>query len=669
MRSDAAPGAGDETLLASADDLAHCIGTDPRLDGWSLTRRGAGYLEIQRGEVMLILAWPRLWTDADELAPHLVRARSGNWSLLLFGSDAEFHAHRVDALGGEYANVTAVPVPAPVERIVTVLRAWGSAYRMRMDMAKAELALERARYEIDLLINVGRALSQQQGDLDGLLQMILSKAREVTGADAGSIYIVAGGEDDDSERKLRFTHAQNTSQPALEMENPGIELDVSASSIVGACVLSGEVINIPDLYALDEPGTGNNPWGFVHDKQFDQKYDYQTRAMVTVPMISARRQVIGVIQLINKYARGVLRLENTDDFATKVVPFDEVSIHYARSLASQAGIAMENAQLNQEVREVFEGFVKASVVAIEKRDPTTSGHSVRVADLTVRLAEVTDRVTTGPYADLRFTHDDIQQISFAALLHDFGKVGVREHVLVKPKKLYKEERQLIESRFEFIRRTMENELLERKVEYLLRAERDRVAEELATFDRDAQSKLEELDDFLQFILKCNQPSLLEQGGFERIADIASRTYRSLDGRQLPYLTEEETIALQIPRGSLTVEERKQIEDHVVHTFEFLSTIPWGKTFQNIPDIAHAHHEKLDGSGYPLGLGADQIPAPSKMMTISDIYDALTASDRPYKKAVPVDKALDILSSEVGRGKLDSNLFQLFLDAKIWQLHQ
>lgn len=651
-------------VVATAVDVARLVRTDARFSAWELIDRGIDYLEIVRDGAYVALAWPARWAGAGKLDVHLLRARSGNHHLVLMGSDdalGQLDAEQLDAPG-----VSLVSMPLSVIRLWAVLRSAWEGCRLRRTAARLELELDRARYENDMLISIGRALSQERS-LRSLLSLILTRAREVTGADAGSIYVVDGDDDGDADRRVRFVVSQNDS---IVVDTKEFSMPVSAQSIVGACVLSADVINIPDLYQLDSPGTGNNPWGFQHDRSFDQKYGYQTRSMLTVPMISARARVIGVIQLINKRARGQLVLNTPTCFESGVVPFDAVSESYCTTLGSQAGIALDNALLNDEVRTLFEGFVRASVTAIESRDPTTSGHSERVADLTVGLAEATDRVDNGAYAGLRFSADDLKQIEYAALLHDFGKVGVREHVLVKAKKLYSHQRDLILSRFSYIRQTLENEQLNSKVGYLLKQSREQTAAQLAArlgeLEQRTAGRIAEIDEFIRFILQANEPSVLEQGGFERIADIAARTYTDREGDIRPYLTEEEASALQILRGSLTGEERAEIESHVVHTYKFLQQIPWGRIFRQIPEIAGAHHEKLDGSGYPHGLTGPQIPAPAKMMTISDIYDALTASDRPYKKAMPRDRALDILSTEVQKGRLDSELFQLFLEAQVYR---
>ncbi|WP_428262909.1 HD domain-containing phosphohydrolase [Haliangium sp.] len=659
--------------VTSVDDMRRLLAGDARLGGWRVIDRSVDYLEIEQREVFLVLLWPALWQRPEALEPHLVRARSGNYGIVLFGTDVELAAGPpagpIETL--DAPHIAVMPVPAPAGRIVLGLRQAYTFGCMQRDAAEAELDLDRARYEHEMLISVGRALSQQR-DLRSLLDIILRRAREASGADAGSIYVVEGDDDDDvRERKVHFKVAQNDSVESVATETTGFSMPVSNESIVGLCVLTADEINIPDLYELDPPGVGNNPWGFIHDRSFDERHGYQTRSMLTVPMISARQQVIGVIQLINKRARGVAALSVPGAFRSGVVPFDDVSVAYTKSLASQAGIALENAMLNEEVKTLFEGFVRASVTAIEARDPTTSGHSERVARLTTGLARVTDRVDTGPYAHLRFTTDEMTQLEYAALLHDFGKVGVREHVLVKAEKLYPMERALIEQRFQYIKKTIESETLSRKVDYLLEASRERAVVDLEAMlggiDRDAGERLAELDGFVRFVLEANRPTVLAEGKFEHLTSIAALRYLDGDGRERPYLTPGEVEALGVLRGSLTREERAEIESHVVHTFNFLQQIPWGRTYRRVPQIAGAHHEKLDGSGYPNGISGAGIPVPARMMTISDIYDALTASDRPYKKAVPVERALDILGMEVKDGRLDADLYRIFVEARVFDL--
>lgn len=650
--------------VVTPDDLVNAVARDRRMIGYRVRRQGDGWIELEvvaqrsKSPVLLVVAWPEVWRDAIALRPHLVRARSGNYALLLCGTDAELDDARLAELPAD-ADITALASPMSMTRLLLQLRSRSEAIAMRMAAASIEIELERSRHENDMLISIGRALSQER-DIRSLLGIILRRACEVTNADAGSVYIVEGQDEDVMKRKLRFAASQNDSRTVEQSE---FLMPVSETSIVGTCVLSGDRINVTDLYNLDEPGTGNNPWGYIHDRSFDDRYRYQTRSVLAVPMISARAEVIGVIQLINKRAKGWITLDLPSDFEDGVVQFDNVSETYVGALASQAGIALENVLLYEEVKGLFDSFVKAAVTAIESRDPTTSGHSERVAELTVGLA----RAVNGAFRESRFSPNDLTQIEYAALLHDFGKVGVREHILVKAKKLYEHERELILQRFQLIKRGYKIESLESKVRYLMEASREQAAERIAATDRDIIAKIAELDAIIKFVLQANEPTVLDQGGFERIAELAGMTYADDNGTEHPLLTHTEASCLQIRRGSLTEPERLEINSHVIHTYNFLKEIPWSRTLRDVPEIAGAHHEKMDGSGYPRRLKGQDIPIAARMMAISDIYDALTAADRPYKKAMPYHRALDILGDEVKQGKLDTELFDVFCGARVWAL--
>lgn len=512
--------------------------------------------------------------------------------------------------------------------------------------------------ELAEIIAIGRAMASER-DIRKLLGLILQKTRGITGADAGSVYIVEGLSQPVARRTLRFMVSQNES---IKLDFTEFSLPLGERSIVGRAALTQNLINIADLYQLDQPD--KNPWGFRHDKTFDQRTGYEGHSMLTVPMKNQREEVIGVIQLINKRRHRHRRpLKSRPDFDQEIIPFTERDETLAMTLATQAGISLENTLLYEDIRRLFEGFVQAAVTAIESRDPTTSGHSSRVAVLTTGLAEMVDKESNGLYADTRFTDEMMKQIEYAALLHDFGKVGVREQVLVKAKKLYEPERELILLRFDYIRRWRELSALQKRHDLVV-AGAD--AATVGAVDEELRASLAEIDDFIAFILRSNEPTVLAEGSFEKLADIAARTYEDPRGKVLPYLTPEEVVALRLPRGSLTSREREEIESHVVHTATFLETIPWGRRFAAIPEIASGHHEKLDGTGYPNQLRADQIRVETRMMTIADIFDALTASDRPYKKAVPVERALDILHADVRAGKCDPELYRIFVETKLWR---
>jgi response regulator RpfG family c-di-GMP phosphodiesterase len=304
------------------------------------------------------------------------------------------------------------------------------------------------------------------------------------------------------------------------------------------------------------------------------------------------------------------------------------------------------------------------VTAIESRDPTTSGHSKRVAILTVGIAEKMDALDSGPFRQVRFTRDQVQEIEYASKLHDFGKVGVREKVLIKGKKLYVGEMLLIRQRFAYIKRSLEAEHLRAKLDQVM-AGRSTV-ELLAQIDRDYEERVEDIEGIVRMIFQANEPSILEEESFRALMDLPTRTFSDIEGNRQPFLTPNELSALSIRRGSLSDKERREIESHVTHTYRFLSEIPWTGEYRHVPEIAYAHHEKMDGTGYPRKLKATEIPIQSRMMTISDIFDALVAWDRPYKKSVPVERALSILRDEADHGKLDGQILSLFVEAKIYE---
>jgi hypothetical protein len=263
-----------------------------------------------------------------------------------------------------------------------------------------------------------------------------------------------------------------------------------------------------------------------------------------------------------------------------------------------------------------------------------------------------------------FTRDQLQEIQYASLLHDFGKVGVREKVLIKGKKLYVGETLVVRERFAYIKRTLEAQYLRAKLEQVLSGRA--TPELLAQMDREHEAQQAETDDLLRMVLQSNEPTVLEEDVVRALMDLPNRTFTDMEGSRHPYLTSNELGALSIRKGSLTEKERREIESHVSHTYHFLSQIPWTGEYRRVPEIAYAHHEKLDGSGYPRKLRGTEIPLQSRMMTIADIFDALVAWDRPYKKSVPVEKALDILRDEARAGKLDTEILDLFVAAKVYE---
>jgi HD-GYP domain-containing protein (c-di-GMP phosphodiesterase class II) len=534
------------------------------------------------------------------------------------------------------------------------------------------LSAAQAGRELEELNRVGIALSETH-DVERLLALILSKAREITGADAGSLYLaeqIGSGTNGSASnevngakktRQLRFRLTQNDSVQFPYSEHT---LPLTESSMAGYCALHGEVIELADAYRIPK----SRPFQF--NSSFDEEAGYRTRSLITLPMKNGKGEVLGVLQLINCKRNPKARLTDANAVHRHVHPFPERAVRLGLSLASQAAVAFENSQLYRDIENLFDGFVNAAVKAIEQRDPTTSGHSQRVCKMTMALAEAVDREPQGPYADLRFSREQMKELRFATLLHDFGKVGVREEVLVKAKKLYPLQFSRLLDRFDYIRRDIQARMAEQKVELLLGPLRKKEAEaraRLKLLDDEGNRLIAELDRHAEFITRVNEPTILPSSEFELLTEISQKTYRDPRGAERPYLTSEEVRYLSIPRGSLDTTERRQIESHVTHSFNFLAQIPWTPEYRGIPEIARAHHEKLNGKGYPNSLTAAEIPVQAKMMTICDIFDALSASDRPYKRAVPTDRALEILKLCVRDEEIDPELFRLFLDAQVYRL--
>ena len=476
--------------------------------------------------------------------------------------------------------------------------------------------------KLQSILDVAKLMTAER-DLDSLLPLILTHAAGVVDADRCSLFIL---------NRERTELWSKVAQGATRE----IRLPVG-SGIAGTVAQTGAVINIEDAYQDER-----------FNRSFDDATGYRTTTILCVPMRDAAGVVTGVLQALNKSA-GVFTEEDTE---------------LLLALGGQAAAAIENALLHEEISKLFEGFVQASVVAIEQRDPTTAGHSGRVASLTVELARASEYLSTGPYAGTRFNAKQLQEIRYASLLHDFGKVGVREPVLVKANKLYPHELDVLRSRFQLARKDRQLQSYRRRLE-AVRVRGDKALEEIEAEENERlAASLRELDEVLEFVLTCNRPTVLAQGGFERLAGIGQLTFNDDRDTPTPLLAKGEVEILSIPRGSLSQAERIEIESHVTHTFNFLKQIPWTQDLKDVPEIAYAHHEKLNGRGYPRSIPAPRIPVQSKMMAISDIYDALTASDRPYKKAVPHALACDILKKEADSGQLDAELFRVFIEADI-----
>ena len=554
-----------------------------------------------------------------------------------------------------YQEVYGLKRPEYLARVLKNM--YRNLYLIQELKEKAE-ALEQSEKLNKELLNIGIALSAER-DNDKLLDLIVYKTREITQADAGSLYLVEENEET-GDKSLLFKIAHNDSNPTDFTE---FRMPLNTKSIAGWVAVNGEPLNIQDAYRIPK----NRPYNF--NISYDKTTGYRSKSILTVPMRDHKERILGVIQLINRKRSFDLRLTDEKSVEDNVETFDSANESVVLSLASQAAVSLDNNRLYNEIETLFEGFVHASVKAIESRDPTTSGHSNRVALYTVGLAKALDHIADGPFAGVNFTVEQVKEIRYASLLHDFGKVGVREHVLVKAKKLYPYQIKEIELRFGYIQKALQERIMRSRFEYLVEHGAEAYRAEAARFDEEEKREIERMREYLANVVEANEPKVLAEEPARIIGTIADNYYADFYGNEQPFLTASEHILLSIPRGSLNEDERREIESHVVHTYEFLKKIPWTGTMKNIPTIARWHHEKLNGGGYPDRKRGEELPIQTKMMTVSDIFDALTAQDRPYKPAVPRERAIDILIDEAKDNHIDENLVQIFIDAKIFQLKE
>ncbi|HEV7920805.1 MAG TPA: GAF domain-containing protein, partial [Thermoanaerobaculia bacterium] len=417
--------------------------------------------------------------------------------------------------------------PPPGVLLNAIKRAYRFLYQKnRADLLEKQLS-DRTR-ELQEVSEVGIALSTVR-DHSVLLTMILSKARELSRADAGSLYLL--DERENGDQVLRWKLAQNDSIDVDFFEEK--ILPITRRSLAGYVAMTGETLVIDDAYAL--------PAGAEYsiNRSFDEENRYLTKSMLVFPMTNHVGDLIGVLQLINRKRHGAPAKLTAETVPAEVIPFDQEIIDMMRSLAGQAAVAVENNLLYESIERLFEGFVTAAVTAIEQRDPTTSGHSFRVADLTVELARVVDRIDDGQYREVRFTPDQVREIRYASLLHDFGKVGVREQVLVKEKKLYPLQLETIRGRFDFIMKSVENEGNKRKVSYLLERGREGYEEFAAQVDRETAEEIARLQKDFAFVATSNEPTVLPEGEFQYLQQLSQREFEDLRGERRLMLNAEE----------------------------------------------------------------------------------------------------------------------------------
>jgi len=543
------------------------------------------------------------------------------------------------------------PVDAPPSVLRELLRAAKENVVLHRKVAELDQQVARRHRQFRELNRIGIALSAEK-DIERLQTFILTSMRQLTHADGASLWLKT--EDEDG-AKLFLASSQNHSIDKSTYS--AFKVPVDEKTVVGYAVSVGASQIYDDAY---NPPPGKPVGG----KSFDAQFGYRTKSMLTVPMRDYNNKVVGAVQLINAKRRFETRLTPAN-VEQEVVSFHPDDVEMIESVASQAAVALDNKTLLKDIEELFDQFVTASVYAIEQRDPSTAGHSGRVEALTTKLADEVTRIEVGKYRNVIFSRDQLKELRYACLLHDFGKIGVREDILVKEKKLFPFQLDLIKWRFDSVERWAQ-----------LRAELEAKrgngvdAARVAEIERRLEAELDQYRMWFDAIALANEPSVLPEDKASTLSDMTGHDFPDVSGRVHPLIAPQEFHFLSVQKGTLTNEERKEIESHVAKSHDFLNKIEWTKLsplMGNIPEFAWGHHEKLDGSGYPRGLVGNEIPTQTRMMTISDIYDALTARDRPYKPAVPTSAALDILNAEAARGQLDPDLLEVFIAKRVYDV--
>jgi response regulator RpfG family c-di-GMP phosphodiesterase len=502
--------------------------------------------------------------------------------------------------------------------------------------------------EIRRLTDIGISLSSERS-LSRLLERIVKEARQINHADGGTLYIV-----DPDEKVLRYQVVQNETlnlryggeHGPIPATWPSVPLNPSYVSAYVA--LKGELVNIPDVYEVED-------FDFSGTRQVDDKNGYHSRSMLVVPMRNHDDEVIGVLQLINA----------KDAITGEVVPFHEANVNRTHALASSAGIAITNAQLIADLEAFLNGLIQVIADAIDEKSRYTAGHVHRVTQLGLFLGQAVNECPDDRFGNRRFTQAELEELRVAGLLHDTGKVVLPEHVVDKATKLQTvyDRIGLVQSRFSVIRRGMENAALRRKLELL---QSGAASEALSTVDAELAADLARLEDDLGFLVGINKGGeFMAPEKLERLNAIAAQTWADDAGEVHPYLTEDEVKNLSIARGTLLWEEMQVIRNHAAVSLRLLQRIPFPRKLRHVPVYAGDHHEMLDGSGYPNKKTAEELPLQSRILAIADIFDALTAADRPYKSAWPLERAYEILRADAAKGKLDSRLVELFISSNCY----
>ncbi len=493
------------------------------------------------------------------------------------------------------------------------------------------------------LIDIGIALSKEK-NIDILLEKILKEARIISNSDGGTVYLI---NNDSTKLKFKIMHNESlkiqfggSSDPVPESIYPvrlyNEDNSKNLNNVSAVCALENRTINIADAYKDKE-------FDFSGTKGFDIKHNYHSKSFLTIPLKNHKNKVIGVLQLLNA------KKDN------EIISFSDDLVKLVEALSSQASVALTNQLLIQEQKILFRSFIKLVAEALEHKDAVTGGHCNRVPVLTMMFAECINADKTEKYKDFSFTEDEMDELFVAGWLHDFGKVATPDHIMNKSTKLegLYDKIEQIKLRFEILKRDVELNCYKNM---------------LSNSDIDKQSlnaQLKKIDDDFKFLELSNiGGEFMSEELQNRVYDIAKQKIE-LDDKASPILSNEEIDFLTISRGTLSKKDREVMEGHVSLTYELLDKLPYPDHLKQVPFYAGCHHEKINGKGYPNGYSGDQLPLQARIIAIADVFEGLTAPDRPYKEPYKLSKALKILKFMVNDGEIDPDLFNLFITKKLY----
>ena len=504
------------------------------------------------------------------------------------------------------------------------------------------------------LQEIGLALSTED-DINVIFELIMDEAKNITNADGRTLYMIS---DDGKTMKFEImaTESMNFSQggtTGVEITIPPMQLfnedgTPNHSSIVAYSANTGKIVNIKDAYK--EKG-----FDFTGAKNFDKNTGYRTQSVLSVPLKNHENDIVGVMQLINA----------KDPKSDKTISFSDDMQNQVESLASQGAVALTNKRLVAELKNLFESFIQLIATAIDKKSPYTGGHCERVPEITMLLADAVEKTKVGKYADFSMNEDERYELYIAGWLHDCGKVATPPHVVDKGMKLetITDRIEVMDTRFEVLKRDAEISMLKKQIALIKKGSANGA---IKTLETDLETQTNQLSSDQSFIQKTNRGGeFMEKEDQQRVADIGNYKWK-LEGKKINFFDEKDVRNLQIPKGTLLPEEREIINDHIVITIDMLEKLPYPKKLRNVPEFAGGHHEKLDGTGYPKGLKDEEMSVQAKMMAIADIYEALTAADRPYKDGKKLSQAMRIMGFMKKDYEIDQDLFEIFVKEGVYK---